>query len=293
MALLPTAHQAKLWVRCCFFSRNTQTFIFTGVFFVHLHTGDRVVQRIVELVGSRTNGVWSTQIEVEYSRKFKGESLPEKWPAALERLEDSMAKLRVDRPIPGDNGRCIILPKLHHSSGGDALAVDTVAVNAVKTPQPSPIVVGKSCLGARLKMVRNYTYFDFSGNAEVMPATAPVNMAVPPPSVPPQSAAAPAAVARVSPPLLSHPQGPYMGRLPPPLTLPTDTLWNVYVTWVNSTTNVRLRILGDKYSALFDELATNMELHYFEAEKMTPVEKPVMGKLYAAKVEGSTRTAND
>ena len=77
-----------------------------------------------------------------------------------------------------------------------------------------------------------------------------------------------------------------MGRLPPPLTLPTDTLWNVYVTWVNSTTNVRLRILGDNYSALFDELATNMELHYFEAEKMTPVEKPVMGKLYAAKVEG-------
>jgi len=228
--------------------------------------GDRVVQRIVELVGSRTNGVWSTQIEVEYSRKFKGESLPEKWPAALERLEDSMAKLRVDRPIPGDNGRCIILPKLHPSSGGDAaLAVDTVAVKAVKTPQPSPIVVG---------------------NAEVMPATAPVNMAVPPPSVPPQSAAAPAAVARVSPPLLSHPQGPYMGRLPPPLTLPTDTLWDVYVTWVNSTTNVRLRILGDNYSALFDELATNMELHYFEAEKMTPVEKPVMGKLYAAKVEG-------
>ena len=57
-----------------------------------------------------------------------------------------MAKLRVDRPIPGDNGRCIILPKLHHSSGGDALAVDTVAVKAVKTPQPSPIVVGKSCV---------------------------------------------------------------------------------------------------------------------------------------------------
>ena len=127
------------------FSRNTLTSIFT--FFVHhLHTGDRVVQRIVELVGSRTNGVWSTQIEVEYSRKFKGESLPEKWPAALERLEDSMAKLRVDRPIPGDNGRCIILPKLHPSSGGDALAVDTVAVKAVKTPQPSPIVVGKSCV---------------------------------------------------------------------------------------------------------------------------------------------------
>ena len=58
------------------------------------------------------------------------------------------------------------------------------------------------------------------------------------------------------------------------------------MTWVNSTTNVRLRILGDSYSALFDELATNMELHYFEAEKAKKVERPVVGKLYAAKVEG-------
>ena len=109
-----------------------------------LLSGDRVVQRIVELVGSRTNGVWSTQIEVEYGRKFKGETLPEKWPAALERLDASMAKLRVDRPIPGDNGRCIILPNLHHNtSGDDPLTVDTAAVKAVKTPQASPIVVGE------------------------------------------------------------------------------------------------------------------------------------------------------
>ena len=113
-----------------------------------IRPGDRVVQRIVELVGSRTNGVWSTQIEVEYGRKFKGETLPEKWPAALERLDASMAKLRVDRPIPGDNGRCIILPNLHHTnnSSGDPLTVDTAAaaaVKAVKTPQASPIVVGE------------------------------------------------------------------------------------------------------------------------------------------------------
>ena len=42
----------------------------------------------MEIVGSRTNGVWSTQIEVEYSRKFKPEVLPEKWPAALERMSE-------------------------------------------------------------------------------------------------------------------------------------------------------------------------------------------------------------
>ena len=74
---------------------------------------------------------------------------------------------------------------------------------------------------------------------------------------------------------------------PPLLTLPTDTLWPVYVTLVNSTTNVRLRILGEKYSALFDELATNMELHYFEAENMAPATKPILGKLYAIKTEGN------
>merc|ERR1719175_563634 len=126
-------------------------------------------------------------------------------------------------------------------------------------------------------------------------------MALPPP-VPVSSAAATASGAAATsvppaappPPIVSHqfiPTHP-MGEIidgqprPPPLALPQDTLWDVYVTWVNSTTNVRLRILGDNYSARFDELATNMELHYFEAEKMPPVERPLLGKLYAAKVEG-------
>ena len=43
----------------------------------------KYIDRIFELVGTRTNGVWSTQIDVEYSRMYK-EKLPEKWPDQVE-----------------------------------------------------------------------------------------------------------------------------------------------------------------------------------------------------------------
>jgi len=259
--------------------------------------GDKVISRIVDLVGSRSNGVWSTQIEVEYKRKFKGEAgLPDKWTEALEAEAEKAAAasadgqqsntappfpLRVDWPLPGVD-RCIIYTNLKQDqdTGASDVTAGSVA-NQARSPQPSPITGNLADLG-------------------LGPVT-PINMALPPP-VPVSSAAAataPGAATSVPPaapppPIVSHhfiPTHP-MGEIidgqprPPPLALPQDTLWDVYVTWVNSTTNVRLRILGDSYSALFDELATNMELHYFEAEKAKKVERPVLGKLYAAKVEG-------
>ena len=58
------------------------------------------------------------------------------------------------------------------------------------------------------------------------------------------------------------------------------------MTHVHSTMNVCLRLLGDEYSARFDDLVTNMELHYFNADKMPSVFNPTVGKLYAAKVDG-------
>merc|ERR1719376_1215648 len=78
------------------------------------------------------------------------------------------------------------------------------------------------------------------------------------------------------------------GQLRPPvLKLPEDPYWNVYITCVHSTTNVGLRLLGDSYSTEFDDLVTNMELHYFEWDKMPAITQPiVLGRLYAAKVEG-------
>ena len=81
-----------------------------------------MISRIVDLVGSRSNGVWSTQIEVEYTRKFKGEAgLPDKWTKALEAEAEKAAAdgqqsttpfpLRVDWPLPGSD-RCIIYTNL-------------------------------------------------------------------------------------------------------------------------------------------------------------------------------------
>ena len=97
------------------------------IFFSFVQLGDKVISRIVDLVGSRSNGVWSTQIEVEYKRKFKGEAgLPDKWTKALEAEAEKAAAasadgqqsntappfpLRVDWPLPGVD-RCIIYTNL-------------------------------------------------------------------------------------------------------------------------------------------------------------------------------------
>ena len=39
---------------------------------------EHVAQELLDLIGNRGNGVWSTQLEVEYKRKFK-EELPDQW----------------------------------------------------------------------------------------------------------------------------------------------------------------------------------------------------------------------
>ena len=60
-----------------------------------------LIDRIYELVGNRYNGVWSTQIDVEYKRKYEGKTLPEKWPVLIEESEKASVKLRVDNLIQG------------------------------------------------------------------------------------------------------------------------------------------------------------------------------------------------
>ena len=65
-----------------------------------------LVDIILDLVGKRTNGVWSTQIEVEYKEKFK-KALPDKWPDKIEASTEAGKKLRVDKPIAD---RYIIYP---------------------------------------------------------------------------------------------------------------------------------------------------------------------------------------
>ena len=65
-----------------------------------------LIDKIYGLVGNRYNGVWSTQVDVEFKRKY-GKTLPEKWPVLIEPSEKASKKLRVDNPI---EGRYIIYP---------------------------------------------------------------------------------------------------------------------------------------------------------------------------------------
>ena len=57
-----------------------------------------VIFFISDLVGKRSNGVWSTQIEVEYKKKYN-RNLPDKWPNKIEASDEASKKLRVDKPI--------------------------------------------------------------------------------------------------------------------------------------------------------------------------------------------------
>lgn len=65
-----------------------------------------MLDRIAALVGGRSNGVWSTQIDVEYKRRYNGQCLPKDWAKTVMERHDG-AKLRVDSPV---EGRFIVTP---------------------------------------------------------------------------------------------------------------------------------------------------------------------------------------
>ena len=73
---------------------------------------------------------------------------------------------------------------------------------------------------------------------------------------------------------------------PPLLILPEETMWDVYVTYVHSTMDVCVRILGETTSALFDDLVSNMEMYYSaKTHNSVPIFVPVVGKFYAVCIE--------
>jgi hypothetical protein len=94
---------------------------------------DHLVDRIVQLVGKRSNGVWSTQIDIEYKREFKS-TLPDKWPDRIEDSKVASVRLRVDRPI---EGRYIIYPIVINSENSDVLVPKIEAETLVSEQQPS------------------------------------------------------------------------------------------------------------------------------------------------------------
>ena len=117
--------------------------------------------RVVELIGERHNGVWSTQIEKQYQDKF-GEKLPSLWFQEVEAIN----RIRVDCPIPG-SGRYIVFP-----------VQPATSVKTEGTPDPP-------------------------GNG-----------------------------------ILSQIQ-------PSALPYPEDDLWDVFITFVRSTTNISIRLIGN------------------------------------------------
>ena len=236
----------------------------------------KYVDRILQLVGSRTNGVWSTQIDKEYSQGFD-DKLPDKWPDKIEKLEYGQMRLRVDRPIPG---RCIILPNLEYklpeiSKDSDhVIQTYSTGKNSKSTsPENVPEKGPTSIRNTSSSPIQNLN-LDISTSLTPSPEIK---------STAQNLLATKVACERPSPGSILNST---IQKKPPALELPDEELWDVYVTHVHSTMNVCLRLLGDEYSARFDDLVTNMELHYFNTDKMPSVFNPTVGKLYAAKVDG-------
>ena len=236
----------------------------------------KYVDRILKLVGARTNGVWSTQIDKEYSQGFD-DKLPDKWPDKIEKLEYGQMRLRVDRPIPG---RCIILPNLEYklpeiSKDSDhVIQTYSTGKNSKSTsPENVPEKGPTSIRNTSSSPIQNLN-LDISTSLNPSPEIK---------STAQNLLATKVACERPSPGSILNST---IQTKPPALELPDEELWDVYVTHVHSTMNVCLRLLGDEYSARFDDLVTNMELHYFNTDKMPSVFNPTVGKLYAAKVDG-------
>lgn len=214
----------------------------------------KYIDRIIQLVGKRSNGVWSTQIDVEYSQTFH-ERLPDNWTENIEKLEYGQKRLRMDRPIPG---RCIILPNLEFDLSEE---ISKSAPTQTDT-QNSMVTIEAENKEKNLGVKAPTSIVDKSASYPKTPLEVNTK-SVPSPGYDIQKQ-----------------------NKPPSLLMPEEELWDVYVTHVHSTMNVCLRLLGDEYSAKFDDLVTNMELHYFNADTMPSVLVPTVGKLYAAKVDG-------
>jgi len=103
-------------------------------------------------------------------------------------------------------------------------------------------------------------------------------------------------------PIRNNPEVSSRGRLqsvPPPysmgqpqsklpdLVLPEDDIWYVYVTHIFSTVEVCIRLLGDEYSTVYEDLITEMELHYYDASKIPQVLYPIIGRMYAAVLDNN------
>lgn len=70
------------------------------------------------------------------------------------------------------------------------------------------------------------------------------------------------------------------------LTVPSDKFWNVYITNVHSTADIWIRLIGEEYSEKYENLATDMELHYMgDVKSQCCMSSIVVGDLFVVKVD--------
>nr|CAD7392809.1 unnamed protein product [Timema cristinae] len=71
--------------------------------------------------------------------------------------------------------------------------------------------------------------------------------------------------------------------VPPPLILPDTAEWDVYITVVTPNANIYVRLLGEDYSIIYENMATDMELYYMNT--IAVVDNPIVGNYYAIKLD--------
>nr|CAD7446464.1 unnamed protein product [Timema bartmani] len=71
--------------------------------------------------------------------------------------------------------------------------------------------------------------------------------------------------------------------VPPPLILPETAEWDIYITVVTPDVNIYVRLLGEDYSIIYDNMATDMELYYMNT--IAVVDNPIVGNYYAIKLD--------
>ncbi|XP_046384453.1 tudor domain-containing protein 7-like [Ischnura elegans] len=67
------------------------------------------------------------------------------------------------------------------------------------------------------------------------------------------------------------------------IKLPEDEYWNVYVSYATSTSNIWIRLIGDEYSTLYDDIAAEMEMFYMDGGAVA--QSLVPGHFYAIQVD--------
>jgi len=180
-----------------------------------------IENRLSSLVEGRDNGVWSTQLEKEYTKKYN-KILPTNWPTKLLQCKDKLSKIAIEPSCVANRFILTPIQKKEEeqmeagNGGGDA-------------PQVPKADLPNGELEVREKV--------------------------------PEEA------------IVVFPNLPYPG--------PED-FWNIYITNVESANKVFGRLLGENTSEAFEEMVTDMEMHYRYEEQPVDVEQVVIGRYFVA-----------